>query len=301
MIERTTTWNSIGKTVSECTSLEEVLKVSGLDFEVIKTPLYYSSDKKRVQGSMATMRKSDKKMYGIVSNNYQICQNADAFDFVNYIDEDIRFTKAGETFNGMSYLVGELPEKTILGDTFVPNIIIRNGFNGGFSIQAMITPVRIACMNQFKVALAKSINNVSIRHSSSMTIKLEDAKNVLSATTSYMSSLDKMANELAMIKFSDSQVENIINGYFPIHPEMTTRQVNSVMNRRFELIDAYNHEDNLNFKNRAWGLVNAMSDFMTHSSPARKTKDFDDKRFMYVTFSDNSMDRFIEFMMDRAA
>ena len=38
-IDRTTTWHAIGKGVQECKSMEQVLRASGLDYEVTKHPI----------------------------------------------------------------------------------------------------------------------------------------------------------------------------------------------------------------------------------------------------------------------
>lgn len=39
-VDRTTTWHAIGKNVTECKSMEQVLRKSGLDYTVSKQPVY---------------------------------------------------------------------------------------------------------------------------------------------------------------------------------------------------------------------------------------------------------------------
>ena len=41
IIDRTTTWHAIGKDVQECKSMEQVLRASGLDYEVTKYPIFF--------------------------------------------------------------------------------------------------------------------------------------------------------------------------------------------------------------------------------------------------------------------
>ena len=61
-VDRTTTWHAIGKDVSECKNMEQVLKASGLDYEVYKEPVCVIDDKDRpeaIPNRYATVRDSD--------------------------------------------------------------------------------------------------------------------------------------------------------------------------------------------------------------------------------------------------
>ena len=145
-VDRTTTWHAIGKSVQECKDMEQVLAASGLDYTVEKRPVF--SHTGAIDGQIAqfaipnrfvTVRTSDDHPYDVVSDKFEIIQNRDAFDFVNYMGDELSFEKAGETANGMVYIIGKLPEVDILGDAFTPHVIFRNGFRlVTFSIIIMI-------------------------------------------------------------------------------------------------------------------------------------------------------------------
>jgi len=157
---RIATWKPIGEDVSRVKTLETVLRKSGLDYEVKKQEIYTGEDKKIiVPGQFATVG-SNGRVYGIVGKDYMVCQNYEAFDFINYIKDDIKFVKAGETVSGLVYIIAELPEVKVLGDEFKPYVIFQNGHNGGISIKAAICPLRIVCQNQFSMAFAKTKNAV---------------------------------------------------------------------------------------------------------------------------------------------
>lgn len=61
--------------------------------------------------------------------------------------------------------------------------------------------------------------------------------------------------------------------------------------KRNAFIQAYNAEDNQNFKGSIWGLVNAYSDYMTHYK-ARKSQS-DESKFQAVTFDPTFLNRFL--------
>lgn len=146
-VDRTTTWHAIGKDVQECKDVEQVLKASKLDYDVVKMPISVLGATEAIPNRFITGRPEQGgfKTYDVVSDKFEIIQNRDAFDFVNYMGEDLQFEKAGETMSGMVYIIGRLPEVNILGDKFVPHVIFKNGFDGKHKIMAAITPLRMVC------------------------------------------------------------------------------------------------------------------------------------------------------------
>jgi phage/plasmid-like protein (TIGR03299 family) len=287
------TWNRIGTGVEDLSSIDEVLKRAQLDYDVVKVPVYYGSDKIRIPDKVATVRKSDKHLYGIVGKNYEVCQNRDAFDFVNYMGDNIKFVKAGETFSGLVYVIAELQELEVLEDKFKPYVIFQTGHNGGYTIKAAICPLRIVCENQFNIAFREAQNTISVRHNRSMESNLNEAREVLKATYDYMGVFTDRANILAKKKVSELSVEKVINTLFKTTENMSVRSLNSIEASKNDFIAAYKIDDNYNFRGTAWGLVNAWTYYMTHSEPKRKSENWEDKKFMQVTFNSSSTNEFI--------
>lgn len=290
-VDRTTTWHAIGKSVEECKDMEQVLKASGLDYEVEKRPVFMDAGgtaKYRVEipNRFVTVRKTDDHPYDVVSDKFEIIQNREAFDFVNYMGEDLQFEKAGETGSGMVYIIGKLPEVSILGDAFTPHVIFRNGFNGKVKITAAITPLRMVCQNQFNFAFKNAANAITIRHVRNAEAKLEEARETLRMCSDYMQELNLMAEHFAGMKISGPKMEKVVKYLFPI-PEDTAINAfkrKNLEDQRAAFLKAHEAEDNRNFKGTAWGLVNAYTDFITHKEPAGKREDRFEGKFVNTTF-----------------
>lgn len=287
---RTATWANIGKSTVNCTSVDEVLKAAGLDYEVSKEPVYQSinGDFRVIPNKKATTR-SDGHVYGVVSDRYEVIQNKDAFEFVKYMGDELTFEKAGETGNGMVYIIGKLPEVNVLGDKFTPYVLFRNGFDGSTKITACITPLRVVCQNQFNFAFKNTNNAITIRHTSSANAQLVEARNTLKMCSEYMEQLNLMAESFATQKITRERLGKIINFLFPI-PEDVDRD--SAKYRHLDAaIDgfrkAHNAEDNRNFWGTAWGVVNAYTDYITHKEPSGKREGADDRKFINTTFATN--------------
>ena len=73
---RTNTWVNVG-TETKATNIQDVLRESGLDYNVVTRPLTTTFNDKEilVPGRVATVNEKTGEIIGVVSNKYQICQN----------------------------------------------------------------------------------------------------------------------------------------------------------------------------------------------------------------------------------
>ena len=306
--DRTTTWHAIGKDVSECRDMEHVLKASGLDYNVVKRPLYFGDSwsdenpRNELINRFVTVRESDNRPYDVISDKFEIIQNRDAFDFVDYMGQEITFEKAGETATGMVYVIAKMPEVNILGDSFIPHVIFRNGFSGKVKITAAICPLRIVCQNQFNFAFRNTTNTVTVRHVQNAEQKLQEAKEVLKVSASYMQELSAMAETYAAKKLSPKALDWVLNMMFPINdPEhMNHYALHRLEVARSRFTAAYNADDNSNFRGTAWGMINAYTDFLTHAPALGSTSTKDEGKFSKVTFG-QPMNRILEIVDQFAA
>ena len=182
MMERTVSWSNIGPEVNT-KNFGDVLTKAGLDYTVSKTPIFTTVGETQIpiENRVAITRDTDNHVYNVMSSSYTTIQNAEAFDFINYIDEDIEFVKAGETKGGMIYIIGQFPKVDILGDEFTPHVIFQNSHNGRYHLAMSICPLRMVCQNQFNIAFKESNSTFNIRHTKNITSKLEMATEALSS------------------------------------------------------------------------------------------------------------------------
>lgn len=290
---RTNTFTNLGTNTLGATTVEEALRIGGLDYEVQKKPIYLA-DGTEIHGYKSTVRDTDNHIYGIVSDKYNIVQNKDGFGFIDYLKDDIKFEKIGETSGGMIYLIASLAPIKILGDEFKPHLIFRNSHNGRFQLQTTICPLRIVCQNQFNIAFRESPNTITIRHSSLAEVRLKEAFHVLKGTADYMKELNIKAEQWATTKVSNQQINQIIEELFPIQQDMKNFQIERLENSKLSFIQAYKTNDNGNFQNTMWGLINAYSDYITHKEPIRKTSTAEENKFIAVTFDPTLMMNFIQ-------
>lgn len=291
---RETTWSRIGTDVSQATTLEQVLDTAGLNYNVIKAPIYTMQNGQLVEyeDKVATINEATGETFGIVSPKYEICQNASAFDFINSVTDDIEFVKAGTTHTGMVYIIAKMMNQDILGDSFTPYIIFQNSHNGEYTLKATISPLRIICQNQFNVAFRDSSNTVTIRHSSMLESRMDQGRILLGSTADYIKRFREEAEELAGIKIDYKKKKRLLDKMFAITPEMSERVRDNIELNKARFLDAYDADDNQNFKGTAWGFLNAYADYTTHA-PLSKRPNAADNAFMNISLLSNGMNNMV--------
>ena len=194
---REVTWRGIGTDVSKLTTVEDILKEANLNYTVGKQDIFLANGT-QIPDRMATVAIETSRPLGVVSPTYEVFQNDDAFAFIEEIP-GIQFEKAGETDTGLVYIIGKLPELTVMGDTFAPYLIFQNSHNGRYNVRATICPLRIVCQNQFAFTFTQMRNTIRIRHSRRMTDRVAQAQEFLADTALYMQGFTNTAEELAIL------------------------------------------------------------------------------------------------------
>ena len=286
-LPRIASWASIGTTI-DSTAVEDALTKAKLNYEVQKERLYLA-DGTTIPEMVATTYTTTntkgevtKHILGTVGEKYEVVQNRDGFAFVDYISDGLKFVKGGMTHTGMIYLIAELPEVDILGDVFKPYVIFRNSFNGKYQLSAAITPLRIVCQNQFNFAFKNVENTINIRHSARAYDRMEEAKYVLQGVAQYMGKLNEIAKQFAGIKLNKTETEIAVNMLFPTPENADERAKLVLASQKASFVKMLDADDNQNHKGNAWGLVNAYTDYITHTS-IRKGR-YEDSQFMNTCF-----------------
>lgn len=275
---RTTTFANIGTDITGLKTSEEVLNAAGLNYNVVKRPMYFKGEGDNYidfPDKKFTVVDGTDKILGVVSSKYEVCQNRDAFSFIDYIggaDVGFEYVKAGETAKGLIYIIAKIPKISLLGDAVTPYIIFQNSHDGLNSVKATICPLRIICQNQFNLSFKESSNTVRIIHSAQMDSRMLAAREMMRDVASYMETFEDTAESLAVKRIGYNEVINIFNEVFKYDPvKMSDRQKRTFADARNDFLTCYNSDDNQNFIGTAWGVMNGAADYLTHRKGVRKT------------------------------
>lgn len=273
-------WHGLGVRVEKAPDSETALHLAGLDWSVKQVPIVV--DEKVIDEYVANVRATDGKVLGVVSQRYKVIQNREAFMFTDEIvGSNGEYDTAGSLRGGKRVFIcmklnGSL---RILGDEFTTYLVFSNGHDGTFGVHVNITPVRVVCMNTLNFAIAGAKRSFSVNHLGSVMDKVSDAAKTLGLTDAYMETLKKEAETLAAIKLSVSDIKKIVES------------VTINKNQQETLYTMLNSDDLANFKNTGWGVINAVSDFISHRPAQRNTKTIRERRMFQAVYSPTLLDQ----------
>jgi phage/plasmid-like protein (TIGR03299 family) len=236
-------WHGLGQIVTDYPTSAQAIKHAGLDYEVVKSPLYTKTsniidptdnleigdNEVNVPNYFATIRTDNNAVLGVVGKDYHIVQNREAFSFFDSIvggTDGILYETAGALGNGERiFITAKLPDYIRVGngdDVTEKYIFLTTSHDGSGSITAAFTPVRIVCQNTLNASLRNMSNVVRIRHTSGAKQRLENAHKVMGLANEFSNQLEDIFNNWAKVKVADNEVKKMIQ--FALCPNKETLQ-----------------------------------------------------------------------------
>ena len=158
-------WHGLGVVLDEYPrSIDEALDAAGLGWQVthgdvfvVRRPEWIDDFGNRqpaelipANGFKANLRADTGAVLGIVSDEYEVVDNREAFRFLDaLIGSELHFETAGSLWGGRRiWCLARIPEHVELGgDLSATYIYVANSHDGSMAVTAAATPIRIVCAN----------------------------------------------------------------------------------------------------------------------------------------------------------
>lgn len=273
-------WHGLGEIIEEAPTSRDAIKLAGLDWFVQSNPIFDMYGKE-IKGFKANTRSSDNSILGVVTDKYKIVQNVEAFDFTDaLIGSEMRYETAGSLKKGRTiWLLGKMPDRFICGDKFEPYIVFSNSHDGTGAVKIAMTPIRVVCNNTLNMALHSAKRSWSTKHMGDMSAKLSEARQTLELANEYLDNLSIEAEKLANETMKEDDVIKTLNEMFPIDEDASDRQKQNVQNAKDGIMICMVRPDIAQFLGTKWGFINAVSDYVGHSVPARLTTNYQENNW----------------------
>lgn len=268
-------WHGIGTVVEGCPTSDEAIRLAKLDWDVVQYPV--SANGNEIPDYFANVRSDTAEALGIVKGRYKIVQNLEAFDFVDGIvgnnEFECRYETAGSLFNGRRiFLCVKLPTSKLVGDDVENYLFFTNSHDGTSSLTAGISNVRVVCNNTLQLALNSAKRVWRLRHTESIADKKAEAMASLGMAVQYMDELKTTAEIMA---FKKTREEEFFKALFSKSTMAEKNKEQMILN----IHNIYHNKADLaNFKGTAWGLYNAVADYVSNGDPVRMTKSYKEKK-----------------------
>ncbi len=305
-------WHGLGRIIQDAPDSIAAIKLAGLDWEVNQLPV--SVNGKEVENYKANVRSDNSSILGIVTDRYSIVQNQEAFAFTDSLlaDGEVRYETAGSLRDGRQvWMLARMTKQfSILGDKIDPYLCLVNSHDGTGAVRVLMTPVRVVCKNTLNMALGSAQRSWSTSHVGDVPERLSEAvmtqrgypeaKRTIWMADQYMSSLDEEANLLADLQVSAAMYSEIMNEILPIAATAGVIAKNNVLRKRELITQALRADDITRFRGTGWAVMNAISDYASHSEAVRQSPTYKENQFARVISGDSLFDKAYKFLKDAA-
>ncbi len=253
-------WHGLGAVLDTYpTSIDEALDKSGLGWKVthgnvlvVKRPEWiddygttHPAELIPARGFKANLREDTGELLGIVSTEYEVVDNRDAFRFLDaLIGSDLHFETAGSLWGGRRvWVLARLPEYIELGgDQSATYVYVANSHDGSLAVTASATPIRIVCANTLGAALRRSDHAVEaqrtfrFRHTGNLQTKFTEARRVLGMTINYQRQFKELADRLAREPITAQRLESSVLRHLWTIDEDTGKRARQNRERTIEAV-----------------------------------------------------------------
>lgn len=283
---RTPAWHRLGVVLPEAPSVEEAIRLAGLDWTVSLQPLgALISDKgvlntREVKTHRAVVRDTDHTILGIVGKDYQPLQNARAFEFIDWFVSSgaCQLETAGSLKGGRRvWVLARLKDAeadVLNGDRVRGYFLLSNAHDGTQAVRAQFTTIRVVCWNTLSRADRRANSGLEdclrVRHTSKVEAGLDLVKRTVDMAaqtfTATVQDFQRMASRGLPVDGLAAFVREVL--------EVTEdEQKAGKGSKAWEaVLKAYYNAPGANIpgvRGTYWGAYNALTDWVDHTRGQR--------------------------------
>ena len=213
-------WHGLGKNVPADLTPEQMMEAAGLNWEVQKIPAFATFGKKKIPvGKSALVRVTDGRVLDVVGDDWNPCQNAEAFKFFNdFVGAgDMAMETAGSLSDGRRiWALARVKESFELfkGDKVDAYLLFSNPHLYGKTIDIQFTPIRVVCHNTLSLSLSLgSRNRVSVSHR--VKFDGDTVKEMLGIAKDKLETYKETAAYLGSKRASEESLQEYFNRLWP--------------------------------------------------------------------------------------
>lgn len=277
-------WHGLGNVLEKGASIEEWIKASGLDWEVVKSPAKYLD---KIWENQFILHRSDAEQhpFAMVGKQYKPVQPKEVLEFYRDLVSDMGFTieTAGQLFEGEKvWALARCGEGFELpgNDKILPYLLLTSGYDGQTATVGKFTATRVVCNNTLTASLnSTSESRVRIGHRSAFDAAAVKAQ--LGMSQDVFDGFRLAAESLTKAKIDSAKAKQFIDKILAITPDSRDVDI-ATANYIQNMFDTNNFigAGMQSADKTAWGLLNCFTEFHDH----RKSFKDSNKRLDHIWY-----------------
>lgn len=270
-------WHQLGTVLENAPTIEEGIKLAGLDWTVSLRPIISNDDDEiNVNTHKIVVRDDIKQPLGVVGSNYNVLQNSEAFSFFEpFVENDLASLEtAGSLFNGKKvFILAKLNSDNIVvskDDEIEKYVLLSNAHDGTQSLRVGFTPIRVVCNNTLSLAENSDKSQlIKVTHKTDIVQTLSELRETMDLINQQFIATEEQYRYLATrsninkedlqnyVKqvFSVKKLENVINEY---------EETQKIESERKKLIARVEEIFELEPVHNAWTMYNSVNYYLNH-------------------------------------
>jgi len=276
-----TPWHGLGNILPAHQPIEIWAQQAGMDWEIRQSPVRFITGENDYLGEIKSFE--DKKVLyrsdtntalSVVGNRYKVVQPREILEFYRDLTEQAGFEleTAGVLKEGKKiWALARTGQSGSLRGNDVSNgyVLLATACDGSMATTAQFTSIRVVCNNTLAIALKSGSGIVKVPHST-----VFDAQKVKKELGISISAWDNFMYEMKTLserRVKTSEVNTFINNVF--HDPKATKNTGGNARAKNKVLTLFNGHgkgaDLVSSKNSAFGLLNAVTEFVDHERKAR--------------------------------
>lgn len=276
------TWHQDGNVKAGVTSVEELLRLSGLGFQVNKTPAFYyaGGQLREAEEEFITYRDDTFAKLGAVGKVYTPFQNDRGAAFLQELADrfDVQFESAGTLNGGKQVFISmNLPDSVTideggLNDVVEPKIAWLNSHDGEGKLKMVVSPWRPVCANTNRFAVRDAVTSWGVRHTTNGLERVEEARRALGFSVKYYDQFASEETQLARLEIQLKEFDALIAELWPVNDDPSKRQA-TLEGRRTDALHERFAVETKRVGRTAYAAEQAVTDYLDHVAPRRAVGD----------------------------
>lgn len=276
-----TPWHGLGHQLPTQQPIEVWAQQAGMDWDIRETPVRFITGAAGNLGAIESFpdnkvlfRSDTNAPLSVVSQRYQVVQPREILEFYRDLTEVSGFEleTAGVLKGGRKFwaLARTGQSGTLKGkDVSHGYVLLATACDGTLATTAQFTSIRVVCNNTLAVALGNSSNAVKVPHSTSF--DAQAVKKRLGISVAVWDDFMYRMKALSERKMKHSEVQNYFLRVFTDHNNKSAGATNeSALSKTLSLYEGRGKGADLaSSKGTAFGLLNAVTEFVDHERRAR--------------------------------
>lgn len=269
-------WHGLGTKLGEVATAAEALAAAGLGWEVKKEPIFLKSGTE-VPDQFATVRQDVGIPLGVVGSVYRPLQNKEAFSFFDAVvgEKLAIYHTAGSLINGRKvWILAKLPgEVRVTGDDVTEKyLLLTNSHDGSSAVRIMFTPIRVVCQNTLNVAISEGARKQSLRHTSTLGLKVQDVREGLGIINKRFDLFGEAARAMTGVQVNGEAWRQMLRDVGIIPADESKKLTGRTQNIVEEISHLFEHGKGngaMGVKGSAWAAFNGIVEYADYTRGTR--------------------------------